>query len=81
MRDRAHTISGPSPRRFTGDRGNASSVSSSGSFSFKSNLASGLPNDQKMDRVTGISPQFVFLTLYHQLGKIFFLIKLILRRD
>ena len=37
------------------------SISSSGSFSSKTH-----PNEnQKMERVTGISPQFVFLTLYH----------------
>jgi len=69
FRNRSHTVSGLSPAR-SNDRGgaNASSVSSSGSFSFKSNLStSGLPtnDNHKLDRVTGISPQFVFLTLYH----------------
>ena len=80
MRDRAHTISGPSPRRSatTPQRGpypagasNAAttgtapsnSVSSSGSFSSK--YLEQQQQSQKLERVTGISPQMVFLTLYH----------------
>lgn len=73
MRNRAHTISGPSPRRsggqlFYGSGGGnhpstVTSVSSSGSFSSKSGPNAETP--LKIDRVTGISPQFVFLALYH----------------
>ena len=64
FRDRAHTISGPSPRRPVLDAARYGSISSSGSFSSKT----GPPTSEsthKMERVTGISPQFVFLTLYH----------------
>ena len=43
---------------------NNSSVSSSGSFSSKAMM--NYDQNQKMEqRVTGISPQFVFLTMYH----------------
>ena len=79
IRDRAHTISGPSPRRsqVSSQRGPfsphtaatpATSVASSGSFSSKvghSYLEQQQQQIQKLERVTGISPQMVFLTLYH----------------
>jgi tuberous sclerosis protein 2 len=69
MRDRAHTFSGPSPRRSLRTDGSNSqpggtSVSSTGSFSSKS-IGGGSVTEHKLERVTGISPQFVFLTLYH----------------
>ena len=64
FRDRAHTISGPSPRRPVQDM-RFGSISSSGSFSSKTGPSNTSEMSHKMERVTGISPQFVFLTLYH----------------
>ena len=65
FRDRAHTISGPSPRRPNQDM-RFGSISSSGSFSSKTGPPPASSDiSHKMERVTGISPQFVFLTLYH----------------
>ena len=75
IRNRAYTISGPSPRsrasRLSAMAGvTGSSVSSSGSFSSKTGhvydqQGPSSVSGSKMERVTGISPQFVFLTLYH----------------
>ena len=89
MRDRAHTVSGPSPRRLgpasntSGNNaaGGPSSGGSSGASSRHPSSAGGirrgpdfLRSDSSADpakkashvqeRVTGISPQFVFLQLY-----------------
>ncbi|TRY76727.1 hypothetical protein TCAL_07432 [Tigriopus californicus] len=65
-RDRAHTISGPSPRRF--NRDSASGTGSAGirrGPEFLRSQTSGGPSSERAERVTGISPQFVFLQLYH----------------
>lgn len=68
-RDRAHTISGPSPRRMpqsglarrSGPDLLRANPSTSASSSSSSSAAT-----ERAERVTGVSPQFVFLQLYHQ---------------
>ena len=65
FRDRAHTISGPSPRKVPLARQTGTSL---GHSSIKSSGPASLITDHKAERVTGISPQFVFLTLYHTYG-------------
>ena len=88
MRDRAHTVSGPSPRRLgPGGGGAAASAAAAAGSGGSSGAASRHPSgvvrrgpdflrsDSSVDpakkashvqeRVTGISPQFVFLQLYH----------------
>lgn len=67
MRDRAHTISGPSPRKIPLTR---PSVSSLGQVPNKTGAMGpgSLIREHKTERVTGISPQFVFLTLFHSYG-------------
>ena len=66
MRDRAHTISGLSPRKAPLARqpGNFAQVQNKSGTMGQGSLT----QDHKPERVTGISPQFVFLTLYHSYG-------------
>ena len=65
FRDRAHTISGPSPRKIPLARQTGTTLSQA---QHKSIGPVSLIPDHKAERVTGISPQFVFLTLYHTYG-------------
>jgi tuberous sclerosis protein 2 len=67
IRDRAHTISGPSPRKMPLSRQLGANL---GQVQNKQGaIGSGsLISEHKAERVTGISPQFVFLTLYHSYG-------------
>ena len=90
-RDRAHTISGPSPQRIRSSASAAAASFSSGSPRHSAAAgASALPQSsrssnrgstdfpragssasqqhpglERAERVTGVSPQFVFLQLYH----------------
>ena len=65
FRDRAHTISGPSPRKMPLARQTGTVLTQA---QIKSSSPGSLISDHKAERVTGISPQFVFLSLYHTYG-------------
>ena len=64
IRDRAHTVSGePSPRKIS--LSSQTSGIRRGPDFLRSGSSASTSNDRGHERVTGISPQFVFLQLYH----------------
>ena len=65
MRKRAQTISGPSPARRPTKQDYLKQRSTSGTGSTTSLGSKGGASEGELERVTGISPQFVFLSLYH----------------